>query len=245
MGITYKEYVYLRNNAYIDDSHIGGVVGCPNQYIPFLQPQGVSECVHITCRGCWNRELKYPVVAKAIRDGHATTEKQFAVYTKGEEVIVTDVTINGPVHVSDYNGDTYDISNSLSDFSFYINIPSESEENMNKEFAKADLKTGMIVEVRNGNKYMVYDDRLLRNHFGLNLGNYDDKLNHYYNKEFDIVKCFNIDASFICCIEEIFKNTGDDNILWQRGPEKKVISSDEAFKVLKEHYGCDVKIKES
>lgn len=25
----------------------------------------------------------------------------------------------------------------------------------------------------------------------------------------------------------------------------KVISSDEAFTVLKEHYGCDVKIKES
>ena len=76
------------------------------------------------------------------------------------------------------------------------------------------------------------------------LRNYDDRLNHYHNKEFDIVKCFNIDASFICRIEEIFKNTGDDNILWQRVPEEKIISSDEAFKVLKEHYGCDVKIKE-
>lgn len=244
MGITYKEYVSLINNAYIDDSHIGGVIGCPNQYIPFLQPQGVSECVHITCNGCWNRELKYQVVAKAIRDGHATTEKQFAVYTRGEKVIVTDVTINGPVHVSNYNGDIYDISDSLSDFSFYINIPSESEENMNKEFTKADLKTGMIVEVRNGNKYMVYDNRLLRNQVHLMLNNYNDELNYFYGEDFDIVKCFKIDATYIGCIEDVFKNADDNHILWQRGPEEKVISSDEAFKILKDHYGCDVKIKE-
>lgn len=244
MGITYKEYVYLINNAYIDDSHMDSVIGCPNQYIPFLQPQGVFECVHITCRSCWNRELKYPVVAKAIRDGHATTEKKFAVYTQGEEVIVTDVTINGPVHVSDYNGNIYDISDSLSDFSFCINIPSESEENMNKEFTKADLKTGMIVEVRNGNKYMVYDNRLLRNQVHLMLDDYNDELYYFYDDDFNIVKCFKIDATYIGCIEDVFKNADDNHILWERKPEEKVISSDEAFKVLKEHYGCDVKIKE-
>lgn len=245
MGITYKEYVYLRNNVYIDDSHIGGVVGCPNQYIPFLQPQGVSECVHITCRGCWNRELKYPVVAKAIRDGHATTEKQFAVYTQGEEVIVTDVTINGPVHVSDYNGDIYDISKSLSDFSFYINIPSESEENMNKEFTKADLKTGMVVETRNGNRYMVYGTHLVRNLNHVDLNNYDQNMKCVSNNDFDIMKCFDIYDDAYSIEDIISPNKFYLDLLWKRKPEEKVISSNEAFKVLKEHYGCDVQIKES
>lgn len=112
------------------------------------------------------------------------------------------------------------------------------------EFGKSDLKTGMIVETKNGKRYMVYGARLLKNHCCLSLNGYDDRLNHSYNEKFDIVKCFDINTTCITCIEEIFKSANDDNILWQRKSEEKVISSDEAFKILKDHYGCDVKIKE-
>lgn len=244
MGITYKEYVYLTNDKCLDDGYRGGVEGCPHLHISFLKPQDISECRIVTCTDCWNRQLKYPVIAQAVRDGHAVTERQFATYAQGEKAVVTDVVINGSVYVADYNGDIYDISDSLHDFRFYIDIPMEGDgEGMNKEFTKADLKTGMVVETKNGNKYMVYGDRLVRSNYFNKLSCYDNDLKNKNNEDYDIIRCFDINSACINCIEDILNIRGGKKILWERKPEEKIISSDEAFKILKEHYGCDVKIK--
>ena len=113
------------------------------------------------------------------------------------------------------------------------------------KFGKSDLKTGMVVETKNGNKYMVYGDRLVRSNYFNKLSCYDKDLKNKNNEDYDIVRCFDINSACINCIEDILKIIGGKKILWERKPKEKVISSDEAFKVLKEHYGCDVKIKES
>ena len=112
------------------------------------------------------------------------------------------------------------------------------------EFTESDLKTGMIVETRCHESYMVYDKRLINTSGYEPLINYTIDLYHRTNRDFDIIRVFNI-SNMVCNTTDLCKYLGD--LLWERKPkepEEKVISSDEAFKVLKEHYGCDVKIGE-
>ena len=114
------------------------------------------------------------------------------------------------------------------------------------DFTKSDLKTGMVVETRNGNRYMVYESRLLRHLNYAELNNYDQNMKCISDEDFDIVKCFDIHSNAYSIGDIISPGCNSDlDLLWERKPEEKVISSAEAFKVLKEHYGCDVKIKES
>ena len=111
------------------------------------------------------------------------------------------------------------------------------------KFDKSDLKTGMVVETKNGNKYMVYGDRLVRSNYFNKLSCYDNDLKNKDNEDYDIIRCFDINSACINCIEDILNIIGGKKILWERKPEEKIISSDEALKILKEHYGCGVKIK--
>lgn len=59
-------------------------------------------------------------------------------------------------------------------------------------FTKKDLKNGMVVETRNGKRYIVIDNRLLGEDGTTYLNEYDDDLWHISltNNEFDIVKVF-------------------------------------------------------
>ena len=113
------------------------------------------------------------------------------------------------------------------------------------QFTKEDLKTGMVVETRNGNRYMVYGTHLVRNLNYVDLNNYDQNMKCVSDNDFDIMKCFDIYDDAYSIEDIISPNKCYLDLLWKRKPEEKVISSNEAFKVLKEHYGCDVKIKES
>lgn len=108
------------------------------------------------------------------------------------------------------------------------------------EFTKSDLKTGMVVETRNLMRYMVCGNRIVRTDVFVTLSHFKDNLLCDFNNNYDIVKCFDVPQDPMDTID-ILENPGE--LLWERKPEEKVISSDEAFKVLKEHYGCDVKIK--
>lgn len=113
------------------------------------------------------------------------------------------------------------------------------------EFGRSDLKTGMIVETRHHASYMVYGECLINVSGYEPLINYTNSLYHRIDRDFDIIRVFDI-SNMVHNTTDICKYLGD--LLWEREskePEEKVISSDEAFKVLKEHYGCDVKIKES
>lgn len=112
------------------------------------------------------------------------------------------------------------------------------------QFAKDDMKDGMMVETRNGNRYLWLYGGLRRIDSWCS-GTQDDFTNDS-SVDFDIMKVGYPDVSLrypniSCALKSNFKE-----IIWERHeePETKEISSDEAFRILKEHYGCDVKIKE-
>lgn len=109
------------------------------------------------------------------------------------------------------------------------------------EFTKYDLEDGMMLELRNGLKMIwLYGHKVGPQSWGSET--HDDLTGSRY--ETDIVKVgypdMNkaIEGSLECIL-----NLDFSEILWERKEEKE-ISSEEVFAVLKEHYGCDVKIKE-
>ena len=109
------------------------------------------------------------------------------------------------------------------------------------EFTKADLKDGMMVELRNGLKMIwLYGHKVGPQSWESET--HDDLTGFRY--ETDIVKVGypDMNKSIEGSLEHIL-NLDFSEILWERQEEKE-ISSEEAFAVLKEHYGCDVKIKE-
>lgn len=108
---------------------------------------------------------------------------------------------------------------------------------------KSDLKNGMTVELANGNRrlVMVIDGELffLGECSNLSAERYREDLTNLYSKNLDVVKVYkNAPTSF----EEMLE--ASDQLLWRREDNTKEISVSEAFRILKDHYGCDVKIME-
>ena len=109
-----------------------------------------------------------------------------------------------------------------------------------KEFTKADLKDGMMCERADGIKMLWLNGEMR----GINAwcsGTQSD-LTNLGGKKLDIVRVGYPDFDKYGPISHAL-NGNFKEILWERKQEKE-ISSEEAFAVLKEHYGCDVKIKE-
>ena len=134
-------------------------------------------------------------------------------------------------------------------------IESEKERlrNMQKEFTKADLRTGDIVQYRSGalRKVMLNTDSdgdvVVGENGWCNLWEYDDNLLRMrrYDKPLDIVKVYRI----VITRQDIPVNNlelRNRNVVWERQEPKPTvkISKDEAFKVLKEHYGASVEMTE-
>lgn len=107
-------------------------------------------------------------------------------------------------------------------------------------FTKDDFKTGMTVEVRCGSRFVVWGEYLIRYDGHDLIENLNDQLYNINSDEYDIMAIFDVNKELwdLNCIV-----THPGKLIWKRKEEKE-ISSEEAFKVLKEHYGCDVKIKE-
>lgn len=108
-------------------------------------------------------------------------------------------------------------------------------------FTKDDLKTGMRVTTRDGEIFTVYGERLLAIDGSESIYNYYMDLTHCNNSDFDIVEVHDISKN-VASFRDILDYPG--KLIWSREPNEREISSEEAFKILKEHYGCDVKIKE-
>lgn len=109
---------------------------------------------------------------------------------------------------------------------------------MYKEFTKSDLKDYMTVETRSGSKYIFISDRLLGEVGYEPIDNYLNNLMHKYVNELDIVKCYE-PANKLYSIHDLLY---PGKLIFAR--HENTISYEEAMKVLREHYGYDVKIKE-
>lgn len=100
-----------------------------------------------------------------------------------------------------------------------------------KNFTKSDLKNRMVVECRNGNKYIVIDGMLLSTNDYSWLLSYNENLTMKQGlSEFDIMKVYNRANS-------LGFNKYMLTLLWQRSEVKEVTMAE-----VEEKFGCKVKI---
>lgn len=113
----------------------------------------------------------------------------------------------------------------------------EWDNYMNKEFTKSDLKDGMVVELRNGIKYIKIGEKLLRNKNSISFRNYTKDMQNLLLEKLDIVCIYKIDSLKTCFISDIFNK---ENLIpiWRK--EEKVIEV--TMEELEKRYGCKVKI---
>lgn len=83
---------------------------------------------------------------------------------------------------------------------------------------KDKLKTGMVVECRNGYRYVFFDNDFIRECGHESFSNYTKDLNNTNDKDWDIVRIFEVHNPIH--LEDIFK---DENLklIWERDNNKK------------------------
>ena len=109
---------------------------------------------------------------------------------------------------------------------------------------RSELKSGMFVETRHGEQFLVLEIEgllVLSNRDKMRyVGTYDEKLNSLWGgKEYDIVSVYSIPPTTI----EGMLNPIRRKLLWQRKEEPKRIK-EISMKELRCMFGCEVKIVE-
>ena len=101
----------------------------------------------------------------------------------------------------------------------------KDKDKMKKEFTISDLKNQMVVEVRDGSKYIVVDNYLLSYDGYLDISGYNEDLcrkrNSCCSKDFDIMVVFK--PVYNLNFEKI---NIDTNIIWQRLEPKKMTKTE-------------------
>lgn len=116
----------------------------------------------------------------------------------------------------------------------------EWSDYMNKEFTKADLKDGMVVEQRDGDMYLVLAGMVVRKRGYNRIGDYDDDLKCAGYTGGDIVKVYRITPGSLGCIEDVFIK-GNLKLIWERKEPKKM-TVEEMRQKLKELTGEEIEV---
>lgn len=113
----------------------------------------------------------------------------------------------------------------------------EWSDYMNKEFTKADLKSGMVVECRDGDRRLVIDKYLIGKNSHYELSPYNENLEDEYPR-LTIMKVFKIRQRAI--LERILD---DDNLelIWERKEPKKM-TVEEMRQKLEELTGEEIEV---
>jgi hypothetical protein len=113
---------------------------------------------------------------------------------------------------------------------------------------KSDLKTGMWVETKEGKKAMVLlgtlNGDIISGQTWFPLSSLDEDLTFKKDPEASIVKIYSSSWNMGYMNKEEPYDMGNRTLIWEREKPTKEISLTEAFAILKQHYGCDVKISE-
>lgn len=116
----------------------------------------------------------------------------------------------------------------------------EWSDYMQKEFTKADLKDGMVVEQRDGNMYLVLAGMAVRKSKRNSIVGYTDDLKWKGYTGGDIVKVYRITPKSLRCIEDVFiKNNLE--LIWERTEPKKM-TVEEMRKKLEELTGEEIEV---
>lgn len=116
----------------------------------------------------------------------------------------------------------------------------EWSDYMQKEFTKADLKDGMVVEQRDGNMYLVLAGTAVRKNGCNRIGGYDDDLKWKGYRGGDIVKVYRITPESLECIEDVFIKS-DLELIWERAEPKKM-TVEEMRQKLEELTGEEIEV---
>ena len=116
----------------------------------------------------------------------------------------------------------------------------EWSDYMQKEFTKADLEDGMVVEQRDGNMYLVLAGLVVRKRGYNCIGDYDDDLKVADYAGGDIVKVYRITPESLRCIEDVFIK-GNLELIWERKEPKKM-TVEEMRKKLEELTGEEIEV---
>lgn len=222
MGITYKELLWLLHPEKADDREQGGCAGCPHDY-GFDDDSGCkSTALMEYCDTCWNREIPYPVIAKIVD----TAGMSFRKPEIGNEYIVekVDMSSSSPVFLVGGMSRSY----------FNAGIEYRIDKKSRLEFDKSYLKTGMVVKTRRGEKFIVIGDRIVGEQAWAEIGWLGSSESN------EIMEVYAVSDS-VTGLDTILHEQELGTLIWTCAKE---ISADEAFRVLREHYGCNVRIKE-
>ena len=119
----------------------------------------------------------------------------------------------------------------------------EWSDYMNKEFTKADLRDGMVVEQRDGGMYLVLAGMAVRKGGYNRIDSYTDDLKWESRTGYtggDIVKVYRITPESLGCIEDVFIKSNLE-LIWER-TELKKMTVEEMRKKLEELTGEQIEI---
>lgn len=95
-------------------------------------------------------------------------------------------------------------------------------DNEDEIMTKTNLKNGMVVEARNGNRYLVHNDKFINKENFNYFDDYDDKFNNIHLPSFDIVKIY---KSISFTLDKIF-NDNNLVLIWKREDKTKLSEND-------------------
>lgn len=118
----------------------------------------------------------------------------------------------------------------------------EWSDYMNKEFTKADLRDGMVVEQRDGNMYLVLAGMAVRKSKSNSIVGYTDDLKWKGYTGGDIVEVYRITPESLGCIEDVFIKSNLE-LIWERKEPKKM-TVEEMRQKLEELTGKEIEVTE-
>ncbi len=116
----------------------------------------------------------------------------------------------------------------------------EWSDYMNKEFTKADLRDGMVVEQRDGGMYLVLAGTAVGKGEHNSIVGYTDGLKWAGYKGGDIVKVYRITPGSLGCIEDVFIKSNLE-LIWERKEQKKM-TVEEMREKLEELTGEEIEV---
>lgn len=119
----------------------------------------------------------------------------------------------------------------------------EWSDYMQKEFTKADLRDGMVVEQRDGGMYLVLAGTAVGKNGRNRIGGYDDDLKWESRTGYtggDIVKVYRITPESLGCIEDVFIKSNLE-LIWERKEPKKM-TVEEMRQKLEELTGEEIEV---
>lgn len=116
----------------------------------------------------------------------------------------------------------------------------EWSDYMDKEFTKADLEDGMVVEQRNGEMYLVLAEEVVRKCGYNEMNCYTDDLKCKGYTEGDIVKVYRITPESLRRIEDVFIKSNLE-LIWER-KEPKEMTVEEMRQKLEELTGEEIEV---